>query len=250
MIDEKISLSETGFQEKIIKQSDSVMPKHVAVIMDGNGRWALKKGLSRSEGHVKGAAQVPVISEYFFSRGVKTVSLYALSEENFSRPKNEVNGIIDRITEFIAAFPRLFKRLCGSVRLCFSGERDRFGEDFCKAIENAERETALNLPYTLNILLGYGGRTEIIRAARLLSENGEPFTEDNFKKYLYHGELPDPDLIIRTGGDVRLSGFMPFQSTYSELYFCKTLFPEFGAEQAEDALNDYSLRKRKYGKVE
>lgn len=233
--------------ENNLKEKRSSVPSHVAVIMDGNGRWATERDLPRQCGHKEGAKQVPVVANALFKAGVKVVSLYALSEENFSRPQEEVVGILKRVEEFINAFPLLFEP--SSVRLRFSGEYEKAGESLCSSIKEAEEKTKTNSPFTLNILLGYGGRAEIIRAARLLSERKEEFTPENFEKALYTAGLPSPDLIIRTGGEKRLSGFMPYQSTYSELYFSDVLFPDLNEKDIETALKDYSLRNRRFGKV-
>ena len=224
---------------------ESVIPRHVAVIMDGNGRWAAARGLSRTAGHAAGAKKVPEIARYLFSCGVEVVSLYALSEENFSRPKEEVQGILNRIEEFVRAFPSLFEE--GKVRLVFSGEIEGAEGDLPAVCRQAELSTRSNKPYTLNVLLNYGGRSEILRAARLLC--GKETSEDSFRAGLYRPELPDPDLIIRTGGERRLSGFMPFQSAYAELYFCNVLFPDVTEEDIEAALSDFASRNRRFGNI-
>ena len=219
------------------------IPRHVAIIMDGNGRWAEKCGKTRVFGHIEGAKRVPVVANALFNAGVETVSLYAFSEENFARPAEEVTGIFDRIAEFLTAFPSYF--LKGSVRLIFSGDLTRVGDGLRRACDEAEASTRLNAPYTLNILLNYGGRTEILRAARLLcGQNGD---EQDFRRGLYNGYLHDPDLIIRTGGEKRLSGFMPFQSAYSELYFTDVLFPDINEDDIALALEDFAGRDRRFG---
>ena len=221
------------------------LPRHVAVIMDGNGRWAQKRGLSRINGHIAGAKKVPEVADHLFLRGVETVTLYAFSEENYSRPKEETDGIFERIRNFAATYPS--GRLQGRVRLIFSGDLAKVSSELREACLSAELRTKASSPYTLNVLLNYGGRSEIIRAAGLLS--GETVTEESFRRKLYSADLPDPDLIIRTGGEKRLSGFMPFQSAYSELYFCDTLFPDFGKDDIDLALSDYSARERRFGKI-
>lgn len=218
------------------------IPTHVAVIMDGNGRWAQKRGFSREKGHFAGAKNVPVVAKRLFEKGVKVVSLYAFSEENFSRPSSEVEGIFDRISEFIQSFPIVFGN---DVRLVFSGELDKVGEVLFNACKEVESATRQNSPFTLNVLLNYGGRTEILRAARFCK--GEP-TPSSFRDGLYQS-LPDPDLVIRTGGERRLSGFMPYQTAYSELYFCDALFPDFSIEDVDDALSDYANRNRRFGGI-
>ncbi len=216
---------------------------HLAIIMDGNGRWALNHGLTRDKGHFYGAQRVAPVAKHLFARGVKVVSLYAFSTENFKRPTDEINGIFERIKEFIAALPTLFD---GSVRVIFSGERDGIGEDLQRTIVFAEDSTRLNAPYTLNILLNYGGRAEILRAARLLS--GREITEESFKRALY-ADLPDPDMIIRTGGEKRLSGFMLYQAAYSELYFTDVLFPDLSEADLDEAIKEYYSRDRRYGGI-
>jgi len=218
------------------------IPLHVGIIMDGNGRWAQKCGKSRIIGHIEGAKKVPVIVSHLFSQGVKTVSLYAFSEENFSRPQDEVEGIFSRIAEFVQKFSQTFG---SSVRLVFSGDLNKVGvklSEVCKSVADSTRN---NSPYTLNLLLNYGGRAEIIRAVRLLY--GEEVTEENFRSKLYVPDIPDPDLIIRTGGERRLSGFMPYQAVYSELYFSDVLFPDISTLDIDEALEDFSKRKRRYG---
>lgn len=221
----------------------SNLPRHVAVIMDGNGRWAEKQGLPRTEGHVAGAKNVPIISKHLFDRGVEVVSLYALSGENLSRERSEVEGILFQVKEFIGAANAIFG---DKVRLVVSGDLSAFGQDFARFVRDAESLTRSNSPHTINILLNYSGRAEILRAARLLS--GKEITEQAFREALYN-DLPDPDLIIRTGGEARLSGFMPFQSAYSELYFCQTLFPDFSVKELDEALEYFSKRLRKFGGV-
>ena len=219
------------------------LPRHVAVIIDGNGRWAERLGLNRLEGHAAGAKNVPVIVERLFGRGVETVTLYAFSAENFSRPQAEVSGILSRIEEFLKGFFSIFR---DRVRLIISGETEGLGDSLqrlCKEVSGLSPE---NAPHTLNILLNYGGRAEIHRAARFVHGN---FSEKSFRAGLYAPDLPDPDLIIRTGGERRLSGFMPYQSAYSELYFSDKMFPEFNAEDVDAALEDYSLRERRFGGI-
>jgi undecaprenyl diphosphate synthase len=219
-------------------------PTHVAVIMDGNGRWAQKCGKSRIIGHIAGAKKVPAVAKHLFKSGVKVVSLYAFSEENFARPADEVSGILARIAEFINGFKAQFGE---EVRLVFSGNIEAVGEELSRLCEEAVLSTQNNGPFTLNIMLGYGGRTEILRAARLLS--GQEITDQSFRKALYVPDLPDPDLIIRTGGEMRLSGFMPYQSAYAELYFSKVLFPDITEDDLDAALCDYSGRNRRFGGV-
>ncbi len=218
------------------------LPLHVAVIMDGNGRWAENRGEKREIGHLFGAKRVPAVARAFFDRGVRIVSLYAFSQENFRRPPIEVQGIFG----CVEAFARSVETLGDDVRVIFSGEKSALPPSLAAACLAAEERTEVNKPFILNILIAYGGREEILRAARMLS--GEKITEQNFRSALY-ADLPDPDLIIRTGGEKRLSGFMPFQSAYSELYFTDVLFPDFGDKDIEAALADYSSRQRRFGSL-
>lgn len=220
------------------------VPLHVGVIMDGNGRWAQKCGKSRVIGHIEGAKKVPIIVKHLFDRGVKTVSLYAFSEENFSRPQEEITGIFGRVAEFVSNFTQIFGN---EVRLVFSGDLNKVGDELINVCESVAKSTCSNSPYTLNLMLNYGGRAEIIRAVRLLY--GEEINEENFRAKLFVPDIPDPDLIIRTGGEKRLSGFMPYQAVYSELYFSDVLFPDITTVDIDDALEDYSRRSRRYGGI-
>lgn len=224
--------------------AESKLPVHVAVIMDGNGRWAQKCGKTRNIGHIEGAKRVPLVAKHLFERGVSVVSLYAFSEENFARPDDEVQGIFARIAEFVGSFTEQFDK---TVRLTFSGDLSAVGAELSAVCKKAQAETLSNRPFTLNILLNYGGRSEIIRAARLLS--GKEVSDESFRSALYTAELPDPDLIIRTGGEKRLSGFMPYQSAYAELYFSDVLFPEISTADIDAALDDYSSRSRRFGGI-
>lgn len=215
------------------------IPRHVAVIMDGNGRWAQNKGLPREEGHVAGAIKVPEIARYLFESGVSVVSLYAFSQENFARPVHEVEGIFKRIEEFVLDFQNSFK----GVKLIISGDLDAVSPSLKDACLAAMDATEKNGARVLNIMINYGGRAEILRAARF--SKGE--SEESFRSALYTGDLPDPDLIIRTGGEKRLSGFMPYQSAYSELYFSDVLFPDITETDLFAALEDYARRDRRFG---
>lgn len=222
-----------------------MLPRHVAIILDGNGRWAANRGLMREKGHFYGAENVPKVTARLFERGVEIVSLYALSRENLARPKAEVDGILDQILAFSKAAGGIFG---GRARLVFSGDIESLPQAFRDGIIAAEEETSQNKPHTINILVNYGGRSEIIRAARLLSREAPEDYQKRFEEILSRG-LPDPDLIIRTGGEKRLSGFMPYQSAYSELYFSDKLFPDFTASDVDAALSEYASRDRRFGKV-
>ena len=221
-----------------------IAPRHVGIIMDGNGRWAQNQGKTRVSGHIAGAKKIPAIVKHLFSKGVRVVSLYAFSGENFSRPRQEVDGIFERIEEFIASFSAVFG---DTTRLVFSGDLSKVGDSLQRACRVAETFTRKNSPYTLNILLNYGGREEIIRAARLLC--GGEIDENAFRSMLYNPDLGDPDLIIRTGGEYRLSNFLLYQGAYSELYFTDVLWPDFDGAEFDKAIESYGERKRRFGKV-
>ena len=223
------------------------MPKHIAVIMDGNGRWAKKRGLIRSLGHRAGVKTLDKIAKHAFSAGVEFVTFYAFSTENKLRPKDEVDGLIDLIRKnFAKMFASLIER---GVKLCVLGDREYFPDDVVEILNSVERDSASGDKGVLNIALNYGGRSEIARAARLIAENGEDFSEENIKKHLYTAWQPDPDMIIRTGGEKRLSNFLLYQSAYSELFFTDTLWPDFTAKEFDALVDEYRMRPRRYGKV-
>lgn len=223
------------------------VPKHVAIIMDGNGRWAKKRGLIRSFGHRAGVKTLMRIAKHAFSAGIAYVTIYAFSTENKYRPKEEVDALIDLIRKnFATVFAELIDK---GVRLCVLGERSFFPQDVVEILDSVEKDSAGGQNGVLNVALNYGGRSEIVRAASMLAGSGEDFTEENFKKYLYTAGQPDPDMIIRTGGEKRLSNYLLFQAAYSELFFTDTLWPDFSEKEFDALVKEYCLRPRRYGKV-
>jgi len=224
------------------------LPEHVAIIMDGNSRWAKQHGLPRFEGHWAGAKNVRHVVEVFAEYNIEYLTLFAFSTENWGRPKSEVRGL-----------PRIFREMIDSelkllhergIRLRHLGVIHRLPLDLRRKIEGAIELTKGNTGMTLSIAFDYGGRTEITDAMRRLLVNGitpEEINELSLKEYLYAPEIPDPDLIIRTGGEMRLSNFFLWQAAYSELYFTDALWPDFDRAEIEKALAAYASRQRHFG---
>ncbi len=219
--------------------------KSVGIIMDGNGRWAKARALPRSAGHVAGAKIVRETVEAFRDIGVEHMTLYAFSTENWKRPKEEVDGIMKLISGYIDTLKRDRDSYDSSIR--FIGDRSPLPEDLkvkCDEIEELTKDRKT----ILNIALNYGGRSEIVTAVnRAIADGVSPITEETIQSYLYTADSPDPDLIIRTGGDLRISNFMIWQSAYSEIYVTDTLWPDFGREEAIKAAEEFYKRKRRYG---
>lgn len=227
---------------------DDRLPQHIAFIMDGNGRWALKKGLQRSMGHRRGIKALKRIFEYVFSLGIKYMSIYALSKENLKRPKEEIQTLIELLNEYIDdCLPFLVKN---EIRLNIMGDVGILDENTLNKVNNALEQTKHFKDKVLNIAFNYSGRDEIIRAANLAIKDGcKEIDAQTFEKYLYTAGIPDPDLIIRTSGEQRISNFMLYQSAYSELYFTKTLWPDFNERALNAALDDYKKRHRRFGDI-
>lgn len=229
-----------------------VMPKHVAIIMDGNGRWATKKGLKRSEGHIEGAKVLEKLAMHSIDMGVEVLSVYAFSTDNFKRSKEEVDSLMNLIIKYFKTkFEKINKK---GIKVIISGRKEPLREDVLEAINNIEEKTKENKKGILNICLNYGGQEEIIDGAIKLAkdiQNGldvTDFKREDFYKYLYH-ELPPIDLVIRTGGELRLSNFMLYELSYSEFYFTNTLFPDFDKSEFNKALFMFENRDRKFGGI-
>lgn len=224
------------------------LPRHVAFIMDGNGRWAKKRGKPRWYGHKVGYKALENIIDYSFNRGIEVVSFYAFSTENWSRPKDEVLKLMALLKRGLkAATPKLFKE---KVRLTISGDISVVKESVKKDLFDVVEKTKRFTEHTVNICFNYGSRAEIVRAINnIIAEGLNSVNEETFSKYLYTSDLPDPDLVIRTSGEQRLSNFLLWQSAYSELYFTPTAWPDFDGEQLELALDWYFKRDRRFGKI-
>ena len=224
-------------------QEDSA--RTVAIIMDGNGRWAERRGLPVAEGHRAGTKALRRTVEAAIDLGVETLIVYAFSTENWSRPEGEVEDLMEIFGETIEReLPDLARQ---GVRARFLGRRDRAPDELRAQMEGLEDETAHNERLNLWIAFDYGGRAELLEATRRLVEAGEEPTEESLRAHLYAPELPDPDLLIRTSGELRISNFLLWQLAYSELVFLDVLWPDFGAEELEDALAAYARRRRRFG---
>ena len=220
--------------------------------MDGNGRYATNQGLSRTNGHKAGAERLVKIAEYCERAGVKNLTVYAFSTENWKRPKTEVMGLMSLLANYLKNWESYIGGT--EIRIRVIGDISSFDPAIKAAINYVEKMTEKKKGLSVNIALGYGGRNEIISAAKKLAQkvkdgtiNLNDITEEAFSKELYTYDIPDPDLIIRTAGELRLSNFLIWQSSYSEFWFTDKLWPEFMEEDLEQAICDYQQRKRKFG---
>jgi undecaprenyl diphosphate synthase len=221
---------------------------HIAFIMDGNGRWAQKRGMPREYGHREGALVFKRISEYCGDIGIKTVTVYALSTENLAnRPKGEIAAIMSLLREYI--FEALATMAAKDARIVFLGDISVFDPDTVRKMEQCERESAGN-HRLLNIAVNYGGRAEIVRACnRLIAQGKTNVTESDIERNLYTSHCAPPDLIVRTGAEKRLSNFLMWQSAYSELYFSDVLWPDFTEADVDAAVAEFYSRKRRFGGI-
>ncbi len=221
---------------------------HVAIIMDGNGRWAKKRNMPRTYGHKEGMNRVIENVRYASDTGIKYLTLYAFSKENWKRPKEEVSFLMKLIIIYInSQIDELDKN---NVKIVVSGDLYEIYPDSKAVIDGAIERTSKNTGLVLNICLNYGSRDEIIRAINLAKkDNKEIKSYEDLKEYFYNPSIPDPDLIIRTSGEERLSNFLLMQSAYSELYFTQKLWPDFHKEDFREALENFVLRHRRYGGI-
>jgi len=226
--------------------------EHIAIIMDGNGRWALSRGLPRTAGHKKGAEKVIEISKAAKDMGIKFLTIYAFSTENWKRSKDEVDTLMNLLRDYLAKdFQKLNEE---DVRIRFIGEREMLPEDIVADMEKLEKLTSGNRAATLQIALSYGGRAEIVEAAKktaLKIKNGDmllkEIDEKTFADMLYTKDVPDPDILIRTSGEQRLSNFLLWQLAYAEFFFTKTYWPDFTPEELRQIIESYQRRERRYG---
>ena len=224
------------------------IPKHIGIIMDGNGRWATLQGLSRNMGHKEGINAVDRTINALIKFGVKVVSFFAFSTENWKRSEEEVNGIFNLTRDFLHSKRNNFKER--GVRITTIGELSPFPEDLKKELDKTKEDTKNNDKLIVNLALNYGGRADIVRAVNNLIDKGATkVTEQDILENLYTGELPEPDFVIRTSGEERISNFMLYQMAYSELYFPKVLWPNFNERHLRKALKVYSKRNRRYGGI-
>lgn len=224
------------------------IPTHVAIVLDGNGRWAKKRLMPRTYGHKNGADRVVDICLYAKERGVKYLSLYAFSTENWKRPDEEVNYLMKLVIKFInSKLDILMKENC---KLIFIGDLDKLPSETKAICLKAMEDTKDNDEITLNIALNYGGRDELVHAFRQMIDEGlakEDVTEEMISSHLYTKGQPDPDLLIRPGGELRLSNFLIYQLAYAEFYFTDTLWPDFDRACFDEALEEFNRRNRRYG---
>ncbi|SIO18931.1 isoprenyl transferase [Halodesulfovibrio marinisediminis] len=226
------------------------LPVHVSFIMDGNGRWAKRRGEERTAGHRAGSETVQRVVRECRKLGIKYITLYTFSRENWARPKKEVSFLFELLVSFLKKeLPSLMEQ---DIRLNIFGEMSDLPLTARTALQHAMKKTEKNTSMTLNLALNYSGREEIIRAVKQLvadSVSADEITEKTFADRLYSSGIPDPDLMIRTSGEIRLSNFMLFQHAYSEMYFTETLWPDFSIEEFHDVLKAYAARERRFGKT-
>ncbi len=226
----------------------SLLPTHIAIIPDGNGRWAEKRGLSRQEGHREGIDNMYRMVEYLSEYDVPYLTLYGFSTENWRRPQEEIDGLFSMLTDFmVRVTPEIQKK---GIRLRHIGNLDELPTDFRDSIIESVEATRTNTGLNLTIAFNYGGRAEIVSAIRRIVDAGIPskdIDETIIDKYLYTAGIPDVDLLIRTSDEYRLSNFLIWQSSYSEMYFTDVFWPDFGKKDIDKALEFYSRRKRRFG---
>ena len=230
------------------------IPKHIAIIMDGNGRWAKAKGLPRTVGHTNGAKALQRIVEACQKFGIQTLTVYAFSTENWARPKDEVDFLMNLFAKYLKNQAK--KLIENKIRFRVLGDKSRFSQEIQNSMIKLENETKDFTEFNLNVAMNYGGRAEILKATREIAEdvkigklNLDDIDEKLFAQHIYTAEQDDPDLIIRTSGEQRLSGFLLWQASYSEFYFPKIHFPDFDENELKLAIEEYTKRDRRYGKV-
>ena len=235
-------------------QKDIIIPNHIAIIMDGNRRWAKKRLLPTNLGHKEGAQRLEDIAKYCSKIGVKYLTVYAFSTENWKRSEEEVNYLMDLLADSISDFDKRFND--DDVRIKLVGDINGLPQKLQDGIRKIEERTKNKNGLTVNVAINYGGRAEIINATKRICEdykNGkiekiDDISEELLSNYMYTKNDPDPDLIIRTAGEIRMSGFMTWQGVYSEMYFTDTLWPDFKEKELDKAIEEFNNRKRNFGK--
>ena len=234
--------------KKRLAEEPTRFPRHIAVIMDGNGRWAKKRGLPRSAGHAAGAESFRRAALYCRRIGVEYLTVYAFSTENWKRPQDEVAGIMRLLEKYLNEALESLER--ENTRLCFFGDLSVLSPELRDMCETCVERSAHLTGGQVNICLNYGGRDEIVRAAQKWAADGCPeLTEDVFGGYLYSAGVPDPDLLIRPGGETRISNYMLWQLAYAEMYFSDVLWPDFDEREIDKAIAAFNGRERRYGGV-
>ena len=223
------------------------LPLHVGLIMDGNGRWAKRKLQPRAFGHRAGMNRMISLAEHARDIGIKYLTVYTLSTENLSRPKEELDGLFGLFRKYFATnVKKLYKK---NSRVKVIGDISAMPEDIQKLLVDSEKNSPENADFTLIFAINYGSRAEIVNAVNRAVERGEKIDCESFSALLYTDGIPDPDLIIRTGGELRLSNFLMYQAAYAELYFTDVLFPDFTDAELDKAIENYAARERRFGRV-
>ena len=225
----------------------SRLPRHIAIIMDGNGRWAKKRGLPRTAGHKVGAETFRRIATYCKNIGVEYLTVYAFSTENWKRPKEEVDAIMSLLEQYLHEAIDTMEK--DQIRLRFLGDLSPLSEELRALAHRTDEITDGIRGFQANICLNYGGRDEVVHAVKSCLASGEEITEESISRHVYSAGIPDPELIIRPGGEVRVSNFLLWQSAYSEFYFCDTLWPDFDEKELDKAICAYQSRDRRFGGV-
>ena len=234
------------FRKKVI---DRVLPEHIAIIMDGNGRWAKKRSLPRTAGHIAGAKTFKTIARYCNKIGLKYLTVYAFSTENWKRPADEVKGIMNLLRDYLVDAENFKDE---NIKVKFLGNLEPLDEDIKALIKKNEDGSKDATGLNLNIAINYGGRNEITNAVKHIINDGispEDITEDTISNYLYTSGMPDPDFIIRPSGEYRLSNYLIWQSAYAEYWFSDVLWPDFTPKHLEKAIEDFNKRNRRFGGV-
>lgn len=241
-----------GLFKKKMNVGDRPVPTHIAIVMDGNGRWAKKRGLPRTAGHKVGAEAFRTIANYAKSIGLKYLSVYTFSTENWKRSEEEVNAIMELLEKYLRELIRDMDK--NRVRFCFFGDLSRLSPQLQEEARIAAEESKKYAGVQVNFCLNYGGRAEIVRAAQAFARDcadgkrkPEELTEAGFSDYMYSAGVPDPELVIRPGGELRTSNFLLWQSAYAEYYFTDVLWPDFGPKELEKAIAAYNGRNRRFG---
>lgn len=227
--------------------AQTAIPHHIAIVMDGNGRWATRRFLPRLAGHRQGVESLRRCVRACVARGVGVLTVFAFSSENWNRPADEVSGLMDLLAKALAReVPQLSR---DGVRLHFVGEKSGLSDKVRDGLRQAEAATAGNGRLVLNVCFNYGGRWDIAQAAAALAARGEPITESSLHAAMGMAHVPDPDLLIRTGGEKRISNFLLWQAAYTELYFSDRLWPDFDEAALDEAIADYAARERRFGRT-
>lgn len=225
------------------------VPRHIAIIMDGNGRWAKQRGLPRVAGHREGAESLREVLKVCAEIGVKYLTVYAFSTENWQRPQEEVDFLMSLFSQTIDR--ELDELIKNRVRLQFLGRLEKFSDSLRKKMEEAMQKTKSGDRITLNVMVNYGGRAEIVDAvSKIVEEGRKEISEETFAQYLYTKDIPDPDLLIRTANEMRVSNFLLWQIAYAEIFVTPTLWPDFRRTQLLEAIDNFQKRIRKFGKTE